>query len=376
MSLEAISRNAVFEVELDTRRALIVDRVRAAEIEGLGGARFPTATKLLRAKNAVALIVNGMQSEPDNNSDIALLQRHTEATLAGVGLVASVCPVKTITLALPRGLDKKVTTATHAALQSELDWLNTLGGETRTARQVYLDSGHAIGEEHRLASLLGIIDLEPSEATTTTPLTEVSVLCLNLATCYAIGQAVYHGETLNRRMVTINGDAQWVEFATPIAALLDPAWVNGRHGGGENLDQCVDAGTFCITSPPPQPQAPCINCAACRTVCPAELLPDELFWATTKSALTAKSEQTIPRLEACIECGACNAVCPSGLHLTQQFRHAKQVTHEARELKAEALKAKARVNAREERLKRDAQEREQQRKDRVQGRSKTRIQEW
>ena len=379
MTLHPVSRTHLTQMNARARAELIIDRVSEAKIVGLGGAKFPTAKKLELARTARDLIINGMQSEPDNKSDMALLQQDPATTLAGVGLVALVCPAETITLALPAGMDKALTTAVQSALQTELNWLNEFGNSRREGRQVYLRPDHAAGEEHKLANLLGIVADDPDVNVAPTdngypssrPLTELSVLCLNLATCHAIGCAVYNGEPLSRRMVTLNGDSQWIDFGTPIAQLLTPAWVNGRHGGSENTNQTVDAGTFCITDPAPKPDAPCINCAACRPVCPSNLLPDELYRTSGRGSVPAQLN-----LEACIECGACNAACPSGLHLTQQFREAKYLTAKKRRLKADAAKAKTRVQARKQRLQRDQQAREEHRNQREAARTEGRNRSW
>ncbi len=379
MTLPAISRHDLTQMNAQARAERIIERVRDAGVAGLGGAKFPTATKLSRARQATALIINGMQSEPDNKSDVALLQADPADTIAGVGLVALVCPAETITLALPAGTDKALTSAVHSTLQTELDWLNEFSESSRHGHQVYLRPEHAAGEEHQLAKLLGIIDTgtNPNPDTqvergqTTQPLTELNVLCLNLATCYAISRAVYNGEALSRRMVTVNGDVQWLDFGTPVTQILKPAWVNGRHGGDKGTNQVVDAGTFCISDPAPEPGAPCINCSACRPVCPSDLMPDEIYRASKNGSVATQL-----RLDACIECGACNAVCPSGLHLTQQFREAKSAVAKTRQVKADASKAKARVTAREQRLKREQQEREEHRNKRLQTRTERKNRSW
>ena len=377
--LTPISRRDLEDASSQARAQLVIDRVRETGIKGLGGGKFPTAAKLSLAHSATGLIINGMQSEPDNKSDMALLQAETQATIAGIGLVTLVCAAKTITLALPTGLDKGLSADVQKALQAELDWLNEFGSKTCDARQVYLPGDYAIGEEHELARRLGLIhSLEDAgeyqaetEQQSTIPLIELGVLCINLATCYAIGQSVYQGELLTRRMVTVNGEAKWLDFGTPVAEVVSPAWINGRHGGNANHRQQVDAGTFCITAPPPNPIAPCINCSACRPVCPVNLEPDELYRASVKGPVLSHLN-----LDACIECGACNAACPSGLHLTQQFREAKRLMTKTGKLKADAAKANARVKTRKQRLKRDEEQREEQRKERVQARSEDGRRTW
>lgn len=347
----------------------IIDRVQAAGIVGLGGGAYPTATKLANARQAKALIINGLQSEPDNHSDLALLQECTADVLIGIRLVATVCAAPTVVLALPDTITRSLRNDLDAALAVEASWLAEHSIHDRVdLRQVLLRADHASGEEHQLAHRLGFIEtLSPSVQAA--PLTDQDILCINLATSYAIARAVVHGEVLERRQVSVNGEPRWLQLGTPIASLVQPGWVNGRQSGAAAAAEAVvGAGTFCITTPPPAPTAPCINCGACAPVCPAQLQPQELFACIELDASPPEHLQ----LEACLECGACNAVCPSNLWLTQAFRAAKEQAMLTREREIQAAKAKTRVDARTQRLERIANERVE----RLSNRSESRRRSW
>lgn len=341
----------------------IIDRVQAAGIQGLGGGCYPTAEKLNTARDSTArdstaherkaLIINGLQSEPDNDSDIALLQHSTNEVVVGAALTAMVCGATTIVLALPSGLGRELIASADSALATQVQWLQVNSEQTVDARQIHIPADHASGEEHNLALALGLIE-ELTAAVIAEPLTSQGVLCINLATSYAIARAVVHGEVLQQRMVTVNGAPQWVELGTAVAELQHPAWINGRHGGmPATTTEVVHPGTFCVSSPPPEPTAPCINCGACAPVCPAGLQPDALH----KIIELGATPMPQLKLDACIECGACNAVCPSGLWLAQSYRGAKQVIANAQKRDALAAKAKARVDTRSLRLARQEAER-------------------
>lgn len=68
------------------------------------------------------------------------------------------------------------------------------------------------------------------------------------------------------------------------------------------------------------PAMPCIRCGECATVCPAQLLPQQLYWYAN-----AKDFDKVRKynLFDCIECGCCAYVCPSHIPLVQYYRFAK-----------------------------------------------------
>jgi electron transport complex protein RnfC len=65
---------------------------------------------------------------------------------------------------------------------------------------------------------------------------------------------------------------------------------------------------------------PCIRCGECATVCPVNLLPQQLYWYS-QGGDHDKSQSF--GLFDCIECGCCDVVCPSHIPLVQYFRASK-----------------------------------------------------
>lgn len=114
----------------------------------------------------------------------------------------------------------------------------------------------------------------------------------------------------------------------------------------------------------------CIRCGACVEVCPAGLMPQELYRNVKSSDW---SQANALKLEACIDCGCCNAVCPSHIPLVQHFMAAKKVT--AHKIKAQALahQAKARYEARLARKAREEQERAENARRRKDNLEKNRV---
>ena len=76
----------------------------------------------------------------------------------------------------------------------------------------------------------------------------------------------------------------------------------------------------------------CIRCGDCSTVCPMNLMPQELHRAAEFDQFDALEDLG---LFDCIECGCCDVVCPSHIRLARCFRLGKQrlvrsMDHEAR----------------------------------------------
>jgi len=347
-----------------TSRIGVINQIQAAGVCGLGGGSFDTAEKLRAGADARAVIINGMQSEPDNNSDLALLQEDPHTIIAGAALAtfcicagnsANTGVPMTVVLALPDKpvLANELARAIERSIEQESTWLAGLLGREVKFRRAHLQVNHASGEEHQLAASLGF---GGGPKTSNEPLATQGVVCLNAATAHAIARAVLMGEPLLRRLITVNGNSEWLDFGTPLQTLLTPEqtldqiWINGRDAGmpasSHPGNAQVHAGVFCITTAPKPPAAPCINCSACVSACPVGLHPDELYRHLEHGTETAVHLQ----LNSCLECGACNAVCPSNLPLTQMFRSAR-TEQAALATKARlAQKAKTRSDARTARL--------------------------
>ena len=130
-------------------------------------------------------------------------------------------------------------------------------------------------------------------------------------------------------------------------------------------EQCpVIKTTNCLLAPtdrelaPPAPAQACIRCGLCAEACPAQLLPQQLYWYAR-----AEDHEQLERhnLFDCIECGACSYVCPSHIPLVQYYRASKGTIRERRVEEARAEHARQRFEARQARVERQAAEKEARR---------------
>ena len=127
---------------------------------------------------------------------------------------------------------------------------------------------------------------------------------------------------------------------------LHPAPCHGAGSQGHQLPALPTRAEL----PPPGPEQACIRCSACADACPANLLPQELYWYSRAKEYD-KAEGL--NLFDCIECGACAWVCPSEIPLVQYYKIAKDDIREARAEAEKAERAKQRFEAKQARFERE-----------------------
>jgi electron transport complex protein RnfC len=212
---------------------------------------------------------------------------------------------------------------------------------------------------------------------------DIGVLMQNVGTAYAVKRAVVDGEPLTERVVTLTGESVsrpgnvWARLGTPVRHLLEQAEfcpsaeqmvIMGGPLMGFTLpwlDVPVVKITNCLLAPSasemgesPEEKG-CIRCSACADACPADLLPQQLYWYS-KGQLHDKAKAH--NLADCIECGACAWVCPSNIPLVQYFRVEKAELYAISMEEKRAAEAKARFEARQARLEREKEARQERHK--------------
>jgi electron transport complex protein RnfC len=203
--------------------------------------------------------------------------------------------------------------------------------------------------------------------------TDIGYLCQNVGTAVALYRFLQSGHPLTSRVTTITGDGVArpgnleVRLGTRVADLV--AACGGYNApiarlimGGSMMGIALDSdsvpvtrATNCIIAAterelrPGADALPCIRCGACSTVCPAYLMPQELFRAAERDRFDALENQG---LFDCIECGCCDVVCPSHIPLTESFRAGKQRLVHAMDHDARVRWLDAREELRRERVQR------------------------
>ena len=304
-------------------------RVRAAGVVGLGGAAFPTAVKLGAGSGLKMLILNGAECEPYICCDEMLLRERPGEVLAGAQVLLQALEIGRCCIAIED--DKPL------ALQALVDAIRA-AGETR----IEVVSVPAVYPEGGERQLIKVLTGEEVPARGVPP--DIGYLCQNVGTAAAVGRAVLRGEPLISRIVTVTGEGVVqprnleVRLGTPVAELVRACGgytdraahllMGGAMMGFPLSDDSLPVikGMNCIVVAsrdeirPRTAAMPCIRCGECAEACPAQLLPQQLYWHARAGELDRLDEY---HLFDCIECGCCDVACPSQLPLTQYFRYAK-----------------------------------------------------
>lgn len=350
--------------ELDP--ALLRERVRGAGIVGMGGAAFPSSVKLNPGpdKPIHTLIINGVECEPYITCDDTLMRQRPGSILEGVGILQHLLGVERCLIGIEDNKPEAVEALTRAAEQADLP------GSVEVVR---IPTLYPSGGEKQLIRVLTGVEV-PSHGLPA----QIGIVCHNVGTTAAIADAVLRGRPLISRYVTLTGlgiaKPQNLEvlIGTPASALITQA--GGYRGeveklilGGPMMGIALHSDAIPMTkaancllalspeeSPDPGAAVPCIRCGQCSQVCPANLLPQQLYWHTRAKDLDKVQDYN---LFDCIECGCCAHVCPAHIPLVQYYRYAKTESWAREQEKRKAEHARQRHADRQARLERQEQER-------------------
>jgi electron transport complex protein RnfC len=342
---------------------MLLERIRAAGIVGLGGAGFPTRVKLARQESIELLLINGAECEPYISCDDSLMRERAGEVIEGVRILRHIVQPQACVIALEDDMPE-AEQALRAALEAhdEHDIIVT------TVPAIYPTGG-----ERQLIKVLTNREV-PSQGYPA----DIGIVCQNVATAAAVYHAVAHSRPLLSRIVTVTGDGVREPFnleariGTPVSDLISEAGGYSKHIerlliGGPMMGYAIHTDavpvvktTNCILAvteksmPAPPPAQPCIRCGKCTEVCPADLLPQQLYWYARSSNHDTAQDYG---LFDCIECGCCAYVCPSHIPLIQYYRHAKTAIWTQEKQKKASDIARQRHEARQARLERIKQER-------------------
>ena len=305
------------------------DIVRDAGIVGMGGAAFPTNSKIAStAGKTEDVLINACECEPYITSDDMVMCTWPEKVILGARILADVIGAKHTVIAVEDNKPEAI-----EALRAKAE-----GQEDIEIRA--LPTRYPQGAKKQL--ILAVTGKEVAPGARTGAL-------FNVTTVYSICRAVYEGLPITEKVVTVTGEGAnepknvIVRVGTPIEQVLDFAGgvkeetckvVCGGPMMGVaqgNLAVPVVKGTnalLCLTDPAPAAEDPaCIRCGKCMDACPMGLQPLNLYRYVNCGD---KEELGRLNLEDCMECGCCAYVCPGRLPLVETFKAGKKLLKEGK----------------------------------------------
>ncbi|GGO81541.1 hypothetical protein GCM10011348_20820 [Marinobacterium nitratireducens] len=294
-------------------------------LAGLGGAGFPTGVKLAGAGLTDFLLINGAECEPFITCDDALMRERADMIVRAADFLADLLGAGRTLI----GVEGNKPEAVRAVKQS----ITRAGSRLKVRR---LPERYPAGGQPMLIRALCGRRLAPGQLPAA-----IGVQVLNVASLHALGRAVFAGEPLINRILTLTGScAHPGNIEAPIGlAVRDLARFAGAettdiHVGGPMMGRALDDAravigktTGCLIYgardwlPQPEPAGDCIRCNRCVDVCPMALQPMSLYAAVQDGQHRALKTLN---LDACIECGACSLSCPARLPLRDSFRQGKR----------------------------------------------------
>ncbi len=339
-------------------REELIERIHDFGVAGLGGAGFPTSIKLKGGGDKIdTLIINAAECEPYITADDRLMQDCAAQIVDGIRILARILQPKEVLIGVE---DNK---------PQAISMLRAVLADAHGISLRVIPTKYPSGGAKQLTQILTGKQVPHGGRSS-----DIGVLMQNVGTAFAVKRAVIDGEPLTERVVTLTGESVsrpgnvWARLGTPVRHLLEDAGfcpspeqmvIMGGPLMGFTLpwlDVPVVKITNCLLAPSPremgepEEEQSCIRCSACADSCPADLLPQQLYWFSKGQQ---HDKATAHNLADCIECGACAWVCPSNIPLVQYFRQEKAEISTIQQEEKRAAEAKARFEARAARLARD-----------------------
>ena len=321
------------DIKLDSKQ--IIDKVKECGIVGMGGATFPTHVKLMvpEGKKAEYIIINAAECEPYLTCDYRLLLEKTQEFLMGVKILMKAVNTDKGIIGIEQNKMKAIelldkTINEHKDLYA--------GIEVQPLKTKYPQGG----EKQIIKAITG------REVPSGKLPIETGCVVVNVASTYAVYEAVQKNKPLIERIVTVTGKSVKspgnfrVRFGTPADLLIEAAGglpeditdvINGGPMMGKSVSvtnfPCIKgtSGILLMTLKEAQDrrQTNCIRCGRCAGACPMGLQPFLLHKLAKQNDFDETEKNHVMD---CIECGSCEFTCPANIPLLDYIRYGKAKT--------------------------------------------------
>lgn len=294
--------------------------IKRSGIVGMGGAGFPTPVKVQppKGKKVDTLIVNGIECEPYLTADGRLMIEKAEQIIIGAKILNKLLGIQNAVIAIDENKPEAIKKLSQITK-------TYVGVNVQACKSVYPQGG----EKQLINAITG------QEVPSGKLPFDAGCIVQNVATIYAIYEAVQKNIPLFQRIVTVSGDAvknpanYWVRIGTPLS------WVIEQNGaetdnvgkvllGGPMMGQAISDLSAPLTKTVSgillmsegrscRPEADdCIRCSRCVEYCPTGLMPFAI-----RQDLINNDTSNLKQLHVsdCIECGLCAYVCPAKIPL-------------------------------------------------------------
>jgi electron transport complex protein RnfC len=304
----------------------LLGKIQSAGVVGLGGELVPTHLKLAMTpgKTGSLLVANGIDCEPSLSADFALMREKPGEIVEALRICQALVGAARVVLALGEDAEGLVPEFERAFKRASLQCEIAL-----------MPSRYPQGNEQLvLSSLDGARPSGPRP----------SSVVLNVATLFAVYEAVVMDKPLIERVLTVTGMPVAAprnlkaRLGTPVGDLFDDCGgltaqpgkivVGGPMRGVaiSSLDVPVTKGTSGVTAfagaeARARREWPCIHCGICVEVCPWDLVPTRLHKLIQQGEVEAAMSEGLGR---CTECGCCAFACPSHIPLVDILRTGKR----------------------------------------------------
>ncbi len=311
----------------------LLQKIKDAGIVGVGGAGFPTHTKLSPPPDAKVdtLVLNGAECEPYLTTDHRVMLEKPDEVIEGTKILLHVLGIKEAHIGIEANKNDAIDALRKTLEKHKLDGLKI----SVDALQVKYPQG---SEKQLIESVTG--RKVPGGGL---PF-DVGVIVQNVGTTKAVYDAVVLNKPLYEKVVTFSGKGiarpanLQVRIGTRIRDIV--SYLGGTKTnlakiilGGPMMGFAVSSLDIPVTKTTSgvlflsqdeiddSSYGPCIRCGWCIEACPMGLSPNEigLYVEAGRAADTAPFG-----VFDCFECGSCAFVCPSKRPLVQFIRLAKQ----------------------------------------------------